>query len=68
MLECRVWLAAGTGSLFDGMAMFIASPEGLEEPLAVGGTKLDRGGLCITGEGFCADFFTMRSGCVGSRT
>ena len=28
---------------------------------------LDRGGLCVAREGFCADFFTMRSGCVGSK-
>ena len=32
--------------------MYIAGPEGLEELLAVGGTTLDRGGLCIAGEVF----------------
>ena len=29
---------------------------------------LDRAGRCIAREGFCTDFFKMRSGCVGPKT
>ena len=52
-------VGAGRELRLNGVVTFIAGPEGLEELPAVGGTKLDRGALCITGKGFCADFFTM---------